>query len=213
MKTKKYMYFQRLFVLFTICLFSVSVMVAQEENKEQEKAAKEQEKAEKKAKKNNEKKKDINKARKEGLGELYKLNPAAQGEIASSYGYALFYNTGMNLFVLATGRGGGIAHNNASGQETYMKMISGGAGLGIGVKKYWAIFVFENADAFNHFITAGWTAEGSGDAAAKTNEDGGAVDAEMTVAPGVKLYQVTDVGFAAQATIQGTKFVVDDDLN
>jgi hypothetical protein len=81
------------------------------------------------------------------------------------------------------------------------------------VKKNWAVFVFENADAFNHFIIQGWTDEGSGDVTAKTNEDGGVVDAEMTVAPGVKLYQVTDVGFAAQATIRGTKFVVDDDLN
>jgi len=157
--------------------------------------------------------KEIQKIKNEALSELYKLYPEAKAEIAQSKGYAAFGNTGVNLLVLATGRGGGVAHSNVTGKDTYMKMISAGVGVGIGYKKYFAIFIFSTTDAFNHFIEQGWTAEGQSDAAAKTNEQGDAVSAALTVAPGVILYQVTDVGFAAQATIQGTKFVVDEDLN
>lgn len=157
--------------------------------------------------------KDIQKTKKEALGELYKLYPSAKTEMANAKGYAVFGNTGVNLFVLATSRGGGVAHDNTSGKDTYMKMVSGGVGLGIGVKKYFAVFVFSTSKAFNAFIESGWAAETQADAAAKTEDKGEAVAAGMSVAPGVLLYQITDVGFAAQATIQGTKFLKNDDLN
>ena len=43
----------------------------------------------------------------------------------------------------------GIAVNSKTKQETFMKMVSGGAGLGVGVKNYRVVFVFENDDALN----------------------------------------------------------------
>jgi hypothetical protein len=35
----------------------------------------------------------------------------------------------------------------------------------------------------------------------------------MELAPDVKLYQITENGLALQATLQGTKYYVDKDLN
>lgn len=172
-----------------------------------------QEKQEKDAKKVKQERKEIQQTKKEALAELYKLYPEAKNEIAQAKGYAIFGNTGVNLFVLATSRGGGIAHDNTTGKETYMKMISAGAGLGIGVKKYYAIFIFSSTMAFTSFIEDGWAAETQADAAAKTENQGDAVAAGMSVAPDIMLYQITDVGFAAQATVQGTKYIVDEDLN
>lgn len=157
--------------------------------------------------------KEIQKNKKEALKELYKLYPSAKGEMASAKGNAVFANTGVNLLLLATGRGGGVAHNNSTGNDTYMKMISGGVGIGLGVKKYFAIFIFTSTAAFNNFIDSGWSAETQADAAAKSDTQGEAVAAGLSVAPGVILYQITDVGLAAQATIQGTKFIKNDDLN
>lgn len=187
------------FVLLFFIFSLISVNAQEEDKKEKKNPDKER--------------KEIQKMKNEALSELYKLYPEAKSEIANSKGYAAFGNTGVNLLVLSTGRGGGVAHDNITGKETYMKMISAGVGVGIGYKKYFAIFIFSTSDALNHFIEQGWTAEGQSDAAAKTNEQGDAVAASMTVAPGVVLYQVTDVGFAAQATVQGTKFIVDDELN
>src|SRR5262245_7861997 len=80
------------------------------------------------------------------LQDLYKLQPTSKGAIKSSAGYAVFNNTGVNL-LLSTARGAGLAVNSKSKHETFMKMISGGAGLGIGVKNYRVVFVFENQGA------------------------------------------------------------------
>lgn len=200
MKTKKNL-IMLLSIFFLVAIFSSA------------NAQDDAEKAEKDAKKAKEERKEIQQTKKEALNELYKLYPEAKSEIAQSKGYAIFGNTGVNLFVVASSRGGGIAHDNTTGKETYMKMISAGAGLGIGVKKYYAIFIFSSTKAFTSFIEDGWSAETQADAAAKSENQGEAVAAGMSIAPDIMLYQITDVGFAAQATIQGTKYIVDDDLN
>ena len=81
------------------------------------------------------------------LQDLYKLQPTAQAAIDKSAGYAVFNNMGANLLLLSTARGAGIAVNSKTKQETFMKMVSAGAGLGVGVKDYRVIFVFENEKA------------------------------------------------------------------
>ena len=147
------------------------------------------------------------------LHDLYKLKPTAQGAIQKSAGYAVFDNLGTNLLVLSTARGSGIAVDSGSKQETFMKMISAGAGLGIGVKDYSVIFVFENDKAFNNFLDSGWSGSAQADAAAKAGDSGGAYSGATEVAPGVWVYQITKNGLALQLTLQGTKYYKDDDLN
>ncbi len=44
-------------------------------------------------------------------------------------------------------------------------------------------------------------------------EDGAALEGAITIQPGIKLYKLTKNGIAIQATIQGTKYWKDDDLN
>jgi lipid-binding SYLF domain-containing protein len=94
-----------------------------------------------------------------------------------------------------------------------MKMVSAGAGLGIGVKDYRVIFVFETDDALEHFLNSGWSGSGQADAAAKAGEKGGAYSGAVEVEPGVWVYQITKNGLALQLTLQGTKYYKDDDLN
>jgi lipid-binding SYLF domain-containing protein len=147
------------------------------------------------------------------LHELYKLKPTAQGAIQKSAGYAVFDNMGTNLLVLSTARGSGLAVQTKSKQETFMKMVSAGAGLGVGVKDYRVIFVFENDGAFNNFLNSGWSGSAQADAAAKAGDKGGAYSGAEEVAPGVWVYQITKNGLALQLTLQGTKYYKDDDLN
>ena len=125
----------------------------------------------------------------------------------------MFSNVGINLLLLSTANGYGVAHNNETGKDTYMKMWSGGVGIGAGVKDFRGIFVFTTKDAFETFVESGWQAGGQADAAAKAGEKGGAADSSIDVAPGVELYQLTENGLALQATIQGTKYWKNDDLN
>ena len=156
---------------------------------------------------------NIHQMRNTDLAELYKLAPSAKQQINSAYGYAIFDNTGINLLIVSTGQGYGVAHNNKTGKDTYMKMFSVGIGVGMGLKDFRGIFVFENKAVFDHFVNKGWSAEGQADAAAKWDKKGGAIALATEIAPGIHLYQITKKGLAAQATIQGTKFWKDEELN
>jgi lipid-binding SYLF domain-containing protein len=147
------------------------------------------------------------------LDDLYKLQPTAKAAVGASVGYAVFNNLGTNLFVVSTARGAGIAVNTKAKTETFMKMISGGAGLGIGVKDYRIVFFFENEMVFNKFLESGWSGSGQADAAAKVGKDGAAYSGAAEVEPGVWVYQITKNGVALQLTLQGTKYYKDDDLN
>ena len=147
------------------------------------------------------------------LEELNKLQPTSKEAIRKAAGYAVFNNMGANLLLLSTARGAGIAINNANKQQIFMKMISAGAGLGIGVKDYRVVFVFEKADALNRFLDSGWSGSAQTDAAAKVGKSGAAYSGAVEVDPGVWVYQITKNGLALQLTLQGTKYYKDGDLN
>ena len=147
------------------------------------------------------------------LEELYKLQPASREAIRKSAGYAVFNNMGANVLLLSTARGAGLAVNSKAGQDTFMKMISVGGGLGLGVKDYRVIFAFETDQALTRFTNSGWDASGQADAAAKARKTGGAYSGATSVAPGVWVYQITKNGLALQLTLQGTKYYKDDNLN
>jgi lipid-binding SYLF domain-containing protein len=159
------------------------------------------------------KREKIRKMADETLNELYKDQPAAKGAIQTSVGYAVFDNFGTKILLVSTARGSGIAVNSKTKKETFMKMISAGGGLGIGVKDYRVIFAFENDQALAHFLDSGWTGSAEADAAAKTSKSGGAYTGASRVDDGVWAYQITKKGLALDATLQGTKYYKDDDLN
>lgn len=156
---------------------------------------------------------EILKMRQETLASLYNLIPVAEKEISDALGYAVFSNTGINILVVSTANGAGVAHNKSTGEDIFMKMFSAGAGIGIGVKDFRGIFIFTTQEAFDVFVSEGWQAGAQADAAAKSDEEGEAMAMAIDVGPGIKLYQITAKGLALQATIQGTKYWKDEDLN
>ena len=158
-------------------------------------------------------KKEREEANKETLWLLYKYAPEAQEMVSKSYGFATFANVGVNLLILSAEGGKGLAKVNGSGKTTYMNMASGGVGFGLGVKDFRIVFLFETKEAFDYFVDHGWEANAQADAAAKVRGDGGALNAAVTVAPGIRIYKLTQNGLALQATIQGTKYWADGDLN
>lgn len=160
-----------------------------------------------------EKREELHEARTDALGKLYAEKPAAKAEIQSAVGYAVFSSVGVNVFVVATERGGGILHNNASGDETYMKMFSAGGGVGMGVKDFSVVFIFHTEEAMRQFQTEGWDFSGKADVNAESEDKGLGTEAAITAVPGTTIYQLTDAGLALQATLQGTKFWADEELN
>ncbi len=147
------------------------------------------------------------------LAQLYVNNPAAKGVVTSAAGYAVFSNFGFKILFMGGAKGAGIAVNNASKQETFMKMAELQPGLGLGADKYRIIFVFENPAAFNSFITSGWELGSNAMAAAKTKTAGGALAGAVTVSDGVYIYQITEAGAIVGVSITGAKYYKDTELN
>ena len=91
---------------------------------------------------------EVRKMAHDTLQRLYKAKPEVKGAVEGAAGYAVFSNTGMKIFMFGSGKGEGIAVNNKSKAETFMKVVELQAGLGFGVKKFSVIFVFDNDEAF-----------------------------------------------------------------
>jgi lipid-binding SYLF domain-containing protein len=148
------------------------------------------------------------------LGNLYQVQPNAKAAVQKSAGYAAFSNFGMKILVAGGGSGKGLAVNNKTKREVFMKMAEIQAGLGFGVKKFQLVWVFETEAAFNQFVNSGWEFGGQATAAAKAGDKkGAAFQGALAVAPGVWVYQLTDKGLALELTVKGTKYYKDKDLN
>jgi lipid-binding SYLF domain-containing protein len=156
---------------------------------------------------------EIRKMTNETLAKLYKVQPSAKKAVSKSAGYAVFSNFGLKIFVAGTGTGKGIAIDNKTKKETFMKMVELQAGLGMGIKKFRLVWVFENHKDVTEFINSGWELGAQTSAAAKLNDEGGAFAGAMSVSPGIWLYQLTEDGLALELTGKGTKYYKDDDLN
>jgi lipid-binding SYLF domain-containing protein len=157
----------------------------------------------------------IQKMHEEVLAELYELQPSAKAKIRKSVGYAVFSNVGVNLVIASFAGGHGIVVEKGmiSDTETYMKMGSAGLGLGLGVKDFRGVFVFYDKAKLKSFIDKGWDFSAQADAAAKSGEKGGSAAGAGNLAEGVEVFQITKNGLALQATLQGTKYWKDRDLN
>lgn len=149
----------------------------------------------------------------QSLERLYSQRATTRQEIAESAGYAVFSNANLHVIFLGAGGGYGVGVDKTTGLKTYMKVSSGGVGFGLGAKDYRQVVIFKTRQAYLDFIGGGWGIEGQADATAKTTKSGGDVAAEGILAKDVTIYTMTENGLALQATVSGTRYWVDDDLN
>ncbi|GDY25542.1 YSC84-related protein [Agarivorans sp. Toyoura001] len=148
----------------------------------------------------------------ESLADFKKENGELAGKINGAVGYAVFSNAGINLFVISAGGGHGVAIDNISGKRTYMNMGEAGVGFGAGVKDFRALMVFKTRESYDKFVESGWLFGAQADASAKAGDKGGSAESEGAVGD-VEIYQMTEAGLSLEATVKGTKFWKDKDLN
>jgi len=158
---------------------------------------------------------EIRQMRDDVMQELFKLKPELKSRVKNAEGYAVFTNIGVNLIFASFAGGKGIVleHSFFGDDETFMRMGSAGIGLGLGVKDFRAVFIFTDEAMLKKFVVKGWDFSAQADAAAKSNQKGGSIEASGTILPGMEVYQLTKNGIALQATIQGTKYWKDKELN
>jgi len=160
-----------------------------------------------------EKRNEVRKMANQSLEQLYKAHPQARSAVGNAAGYAVFSDFGFKLLYGGAEKGSGVAVNNSTKHETFMKMFELQPGLGLGASKFKLILVFDTADEFNKFVTSGWEAGANLLAGAKTKTEGGAYAGAVTVSPGVHMYQMTEEGLIVGISITGGKFYPDKELN
>jgi len=146
------------------------------------------------------------------LLKLYQVKPEVSSLVENAPGYAVFSDANINLIFGSFAGGYGVAIDNRSGKRTYMKMGEIGAGLGLGLKNFRSIMVFHNEQTMNKFVNEGWQFGAHTDAAAIFNERGDAVGGEILLG-NMTIYQLTTSGLALQATVKGTRYWQDKNLN
>ncbi len=142
------------------------------------------------------------------LEHLFAENESAKTLYDKAYGYAVFDNLKLSLFI-SGGGGKGVAVEKESGKRTYMNMGTAGLNLGLGGQKYQVVFLFELKERFDDFVDKGWQADASANAVAGKS----GVNAGAKFVNGMALYQFTEAGLMLQADIAGTKYWKSDSLN
>lgn len=137
----------------------------------------------------------------ETLERLFEESPEAGALYDEAVGYAVFDNFKITL-ILSGGGGVGVAVDRTTGARTYMKMGTGGIGVGLGGQSYQVVFMFRTQEAYRRFVNRGWQADASASAVAGTSGK----NAGSTFASDVVVYQLTHKGLMAQADISGTKY-------
>ncbi|TFG49418.1 MAG: hypothetical protein E4H40_03035 [Candidatus Brocadiia bacterium] len=160
-----------------------------------------------------EKKSYILNMRDETLAELYKEVEDSKDKISKAAGYGTFSNVNVNVIFASIGEGYGVVHDNKTGEDTFMRMGMGGLGLGLGLKDFRGVVVLKTESALKSFVDKGWEFGGHVDAAAKAGDKGGAVGGAGEVTSDIEVYQFTKSGIALQATVTGTKYWKDKELN
>ena len=99
-------------------------------------------------------------------------------------------------------------------EETFMKMMELQPGLGLGAQKFRVVYIFENEEAFNSFVTSGWEFGSDAMAAAKDDKgEGGGGAGAVAFSEGIKMYQLSDEGAIIGVSLTGARYYKDDDLN
>jgi len=147
------------------------------------------------------------------LADLQRTNPEARKAVSGAAGYAVFSDIGLKIAYMGSAKGGGIAVNNATKQETFMKMFELQPGMGLGIEKYRVVFVFDTPAAFQSFVTSGRELGANAMAAAKDKSKGGAIAGAVTVSEGVYMFQLDTQGAMVGISLTGAKFYKDKELN
>jgi hypothetical protein len=146
------------------------------------------------------------------LSELYRAKPSARIAIESSAGYAVFSDFGFRSVFMEDARAMGVAVDNATGRETFMKMVELHPGSGTNGGKFRLVLVFETEDVFKTFTKSAWFLGPNVMAAAFPDDRVGPFSGAMALMPGMHVYQLDQSGALAGFSIRDVVFYKDREL-
>jgi lipid-binding SYLF domain-containing protein len=86
-------------------------------------------------------------------------------------------------------------------------------GLGLGIKRYEVLFIFQTQEALQDFGNNGWQLGAQATLAATDSVSGGSLQGAVSVGPSMWMYQMTDKGLEASITLREIRYFRDGKLN
>jgi lipid-binding SYLF domain-containing protein len=145
---------------------------------------------------------------KQVMERLLSGTPKAKELMEQAYGHAVFDGTKVG-FIVSGGGGRGVAVEKKSGDRTYMKMGTGGAGFSFGGQAFQIIYIFQNKRTYDHLLENGWDATTAANAVA----GGAGANVEAKFVNGMCVFVLTKGGLMLNADIAGTHYWQDKNLN
>ena len=142
------------------------------------------------------------------LAKLYAANPDVRKEIEQASGYGVFDVTSINAVLLVGAKGPGVIFDNKTKKPTFMTSVRAGTGPGVGYQELYQIFIFNSKEALDQF-KAGDKVGGDLMASATV----GTESKQISANPYIKVYVLSEKGYAVQANYGGAAYMVDPNLN
>lgn len=158
-----------------------------------------------------EKRDSVLQMRSDALAEFREHHPGIDRQVQEAKGYAVFSNFGLKVLLAGGGHGFGVARDNATQRDTFMRMGEASAGMEFGEKDFRVLFVFNTEKAMRDFVDEGWDIGGDAQAAKLMGEGTGI--AQSASIGDIDIYQLTSTGASLQAAVGGTRYWKDKDLN
>jgi len=147
------------------------------------------------------------------LEKFYAKKPELKAGVAKAPGYAVFTTYGVSFLVGGSG-GTGLAHDNKTNKNTYMKMGAGSVGFQVGAAESEFLIVFKTEKALADFITNGWSFGGGANVGAGTDGKSVGGGSSSGVMGNTEGYTLTKAGLTADLlSIGSAKVWKDADLN
>jgi lipid-binding SYLF domain-containing protein len=142
------------------------------------------------------------------LAKLYAANPDVRKEIQQASGYGVFDVTSINAVLLVGAKGPGVIFDNKTKKPTFMTSVRAGTGPGVGYQELYQIFIFNSKEALDQF-KVGDKVGGDLMASATVGTD----SMQISANPYIKVYVLSEKGYAVQANYGGAAYMVDPNLN
>ena len=139
------------------------------------------------------------------LERMYEKYPSSRAAVENSYAYCTISASGVKWGFYGDDHGRGIAVNNYTGKKIYMKMKEVSLGVNFGAKEYDLLFIIENEESWERFISGNIKFGSEVSAQASDGVSGDTFADATIVANGVWVYQLDKKGLAVELSFKGAR--------
>ncbi len=147
----------------------------------------------------------IDKMSVEVLEKMYSKYPESKKAVENAYAYCTISASGVKWGFVGDDHGRGVAVNNHTDKRIYMKMKEVSLGVNFGAKEYDLLFVIQNKEAWERFISGNIKFGSEVSAQASDGITGDTFANATVIANGVWVYQLDKKGLAVELSFKGAR--------